>query len=143
MNITTDIRIRYFNKLNGLEHNGVAIPVFDEVVTTSGVSIGGAEVYIVLQDQQSFDAPIQTYCDYDIASEITVRVVTKYGLVGSKRLCEDIAKKVDNLIRNGRVGNHINLKNVELVNSRVISETSLTATAYSCILTYRNTTAYE
>lgn len=140
MNTTTRIRQKYFNALNGLKYDGVEVPIFADLVNPNETIpiIKGAETYIILQDQQTNDASIQTMCDYDLSSFITVRIVTKFGLGGSKINCEDIAKLVDTEIRNGRDNNKIGIKNVILANSHTIVEVGQSNVAFQYILTYNN-----
>lgn len=145
MNAITKIRRKYFQALTGLKYDDIEIPIFSDIVNPNVEApiIKGAETYIVLQDQQINDAPIQTYCAYDLSSAITIRIVTKFGQTGSKINCEDIAYLVDSIIRDGRNGNKIDMKDVKLVNAHTTVEYSQTNTAYQYILTYSNLIEYE
>ena len=64
MDRVTEIRGKVMTALSGYKHNGVAVPVFDEVVNPSVAlpTIAGAQVYIVLQDQQETPNAVQTLC---------------------------------------------------------------------------------
>lgn len=143
MNTTTTIRQKYFQALNGLKYDSIEIPIFADVVNPNVQlpEIKGAETYILLQDQQTNDAN-QVYCDYDVASLITVKVVTKFGLGGSKINCEDIARMIDEVIRNGRDSNNIGVKDVKLVNSFTTTEVTQSSIAFQYVLTYQNTVTY-
>ena len=138
MDRATYIRGEVMSKLTGLQHLGVAIPVFDEFVNPNATipSIGGAqEVYIILQDQQTDMNAVQTVCAPRFNLSMTIRIVTKWGLTGSKKLCEDIGDTVINLLRDDRGASKINgISKVELVTARSISEVSQTNIAFSKIL---------
>ena len=100
MSRSATIRTDIFTSLQGFTHGGELIPVFDEVVNPSVQipSVGGAnEVYVVLQDQQEFYNAVQTVCNPRFNLNLTIRVVTTWGLTGSKILCEEIGEKILNL----------------------------------------------
>ena len=80
MDVTKEIRTRYFQALNGLTYQGVQIPIFVGFLDGSASlpTINGGEVYIVIQDQQVYDSAIQPYCTYNVTSDITIRVVSTY-----------------------------------------------------------------
>ena len=66
---------------------------------------------------------------------MTIRIVTKWGLTGSKKLCEDIGDTVINLLRDDRGASKVDgISNVELVTARSISEVSQTNIAFSKVL---------
>lgn len=140
MNISTIVRGKYFQALSGLKYNNVVIPVFDEVVNPSATIpvINGAECYVILQNQQERDGGMQIYCQYRILADITVKVVTKFGTVGGKKLSEDIADLIDAKIRNGRNGNLISVSNVSVVERSTV-ESSSQHLAFQKILIYTNT----
>ena len=104
MDRVTEIRGKVMTALSGYKHNGVAVPVFDEVVNPSVAlpTIEGAQVYIVLQDQQETPNAVQTLCSPRSNVSLTIRVVTIFGPVGNKKLSEDIGDEVLNLIRDDR-----------------------------------------
>ena len=81
MDTATQIRIAYITTLSGLEYKGKIIPVFDEQVI-KGVPLPAIdraeEVYILLQGQQTIDDSTQTFCDYRLISDMTVKVVTNF-----------------------------------------------------------------
>jgi hypothetical protein len=137
MDRSTIVRMKIFEALNGFEYSGVTIPVFDEVVNpnVSLPSISGAEeVYIVLQDQQQHPSSVQTFCDPRFDLNITIRVVTKWGLVGSKKLCEDIGDAVLSLLRTDRGESKIaGISKILLPVSQSISETTKSNLSYSKI----------
>ena len=140
MNISTIIRGKYITALSGLKYNNVVIPVFDEVVNPSATIpvINGAECYVILQNQQERDGGMQIYCQYRILADITVKVVTKFGTVGGKKLSEDIADLIDAKIRNGRNGNNISVSNVSVIERSTV-ESSSQHLAFQKILIYTNT----
>ena len=140
MNISTIIRGKYITALSGLNYNNILIPVFDEVVNPSVTipTINGAECYVILQNQQERDGGMQIYCQYRILADITVKVVTKFGTVGGKKLSEDIADLIDAKIRNGRNGNFISVSNVSVIERSTV-ESSSQHLAFQKILIYTNT----
>lgn len=138
MDRSTIIRGKVFDVLDGFEFNSVPIPVFDEVVNpnTALPSIGGAqEVYIVVQDQQQSYNSVQTVCNPRFNLNLTIRVVTKWGTVGSKKLCEDIGNSILGLLRDDRCGSKIDgIQKVELYVSRTITEITKNNLSFSKIL---------
>lgn len=123
--------------LSGYEHNGVAVPVFDEVVNPSVAlpTIAGAQVYIVLQDQQETPNAVQTLCSPRSNVNLTIRVVTVFGTVGNKKLSEDIGDEVLDLIRDDRGGSKLSgIKDVELPIARSLSEVTAENISFSKIL---------
>src|SRR5678815_3724752 len=85
----TYIRTKVFEKLNGLTFNGIEIPIFDEYVNPSIPipSINGSnETYIIIQDQYEGYNETQTVCDPRFDLNLTIRVVTTWGNVGSLSL---------------------------------------------------------
>ena len=138
MDRATYIRGEVIGKLTGLKHSGVSIPVFDEFVNPNATipSVGGAqEAYIILQDQQTDMNAVQTVCAPRFNLSMTIRIVTKWGLTGSKKLCEDIGDTVINLLRDDRGASKIDgISHVELVTARSISEVSQTNIAFSKVL---------
>lgn len=140
MNISTIIRGKYITALSGLKYNNVVIPVFDEVVNPSATIpvINGAECYVILQNQQERDDGIQIYCQYRILADITVKVVTKFGTVGGKKLSEDIADLIDSKIRSGRNTNLISVADVSLIERSTV-ESNKDNLAFQKILIYTNT----
>ncbi|MDD2300628.1 MAG: hypothetical protein PHU69_13460 [Fermentimonas sp.] len=126
------------SKWDALNFNNALIPVFDEFVNPKVPipSVGGAqEAYIILQDQQTNMNAVQTVCAPRFNISMTIRIVTKWGLTGSKKLCEDIGDTVINLLRDDRGASKINgISHVELVTARSMSEESQTNIAFSKIL---------
>ncbi len=143
MDVTKEIRTRYFQALKGLTYQGVAIPIFVGFLDDSASLpiIDDGEVYIVIQDQQAYDSASQTYCVYGVTSDITIRVVSKFMKKGTTSIVEDIAMEVDNRIRGTikkRDENVIGVGRVRLSVNRLLVENSDTHTAYSKILIYQN-----
>jgi hypothetical protein len=137
MDRVTEIRGKVMTALSGYKHNGVAVPVFDEVVNPSVAlpTIGGAQVYIVLQDQQQVPNAVQTICYPRNNINLTIRVVTIFGTVGNKKLSEDIGDEVLNLIRDDRGGSKLpGIKDVELPIARSLSEVTAENISFSKIL---------
>ena len=143
MDVTKEIRTRYFQALKGLTYQGVAIPIFVGFLDDSASLpiINGGEVYIVIQDQQAYDSASQTYCVYGVTSDITIRVVSKFVKKGTTTIVEDIAMEVDNRIRGTikkRDENVIGVGRIRLSVNRLLVENSDTHTAYSKVLIYQN-----
>ena len=137
MDKATEVRMKVFQALNGFQFNDVEIPVFDEVVNShaSIPSVGGAQqVYVMLQDQQVVYNPIQTQCASRFDVNLTIKVVTIFGVDGSKKLSEDIGHQLLKLIRDNRGGSKIDgVQRVDLNINRSQNETSLTNVAFSKI----------
>lgn len=143
MDITKEIRTRYFQALKGLTYQGVAIPIFVGFLDGSASLpiINGGEVYIVIQDQQAYDSASQTYCVYGVTSDITIRVVSKFTKKGTTSIVEDIAMEIDKRIRGTikkRDENVIGVGRIRLSVNRLLVENSDTHTAYSKVLIYQN-----
>lgn len=139
MDRATYIRTKVFEKLNGLTFGGVEIPIFDEYVNPSVTipSVNGSnETYIIIQDQYEGYNETQTVCDPRFDLNLTIRVVTTWGNVGSKKLCEDIANEVELLLRDSRGQTTIaGLKQVDLINAQSIAEYADSSISFSKILT--------
>ena len=147
MDVTKEIRTRYFQALKVLTYQGAEIPIFvgflDDSASLPTINGGGVfgEVYIVIQDQQVYDSAIQPYCTYNVTSDITIRVISKFTKKGTTSIVEDIAMEVDNRIRGTvkkRDENLIGVGRVRLSVNRLLVENSDTHTAYSKILIYQN-----
>ncbi len=137
MDRVTEIRGKVMTALSGYTHNGVVVPVFDEVVNPSVAlpTIAGAQVYIVLQDQQETPSAVQTLCSPRSNVNLTIRVVTIFGPVGNKKLSEDIGDEVLDLIRDDRGGSKLSgIKDVELPIARSLSEVTAENISFSKIL---------
>jgi hypothetical protein len=137
MDRVTEIRGKVMTALSGYKHNGVAVPVFDEVVNPSVAlpTIEGAQVYIMLQDQQQVPNAVQTICYPRNNINLTIRVVTIFGPVGNKKLSEDIGDEVLDLIRDDRGGSKLSgIKDVELPIARSLSEVTAENISFSKIL---------
>ena len=139
MDRATYIRTKVFEKLNGLTFNGIEIPIFDEYVNPSVAipSISGSnETYIIIQDQYEGYNETQTVCNPRFDLNLTIRVVTTWGNVGSKKLCEDIANEVELLLRDSRGQTTIaGVKQVDLINAQSIAEYADSSISFSKILT--------
>lgn len=137
MDRITEIRGKVITALSGYTFSGTAVPVFDEVVNPSATipTIGGAQVYIILQDQQQYDNAVQTLCNPRFDVNLTIRVVTIFGPVGNKKLSEDIGDEVLDLLRDDRGGSKLEgVKEIELSVARSLSEVTSENIAYSKVL---------
>ena len=139
MDRATYIRTKVFEKLNGLTFNGIEIPIFDEYVNPSVTipSVNGSnETYIIIQDQYEGYNETQTVCNPRFDLNLTIRVVTTWGNVGSKKLCEDIGNVAINLLRDDRGASLIDgIKEVKLINAQSIPENADSSISFSKILT--------
>ena len=136
MDRITFVRGKVIQALSGYKFNGVAIPVFDEVVNPSIELpvINGAQTYIMLQDQQMIYNAVQTYCNPRFNILLTIKVVTIFGMVGNKKLSEDIGDGIINLLRTDRDGSKLDgIDKIELVTSRSVNEITTERTAFSKI----------
>ena len=136
MDRITFVRGKVIQALSGYKFNGVDVPVFDEVVNPSIELpvINGAQTYIMLQDQQMIYNAVQTYCNPRFNISLTIKVVTIFGMVGNKKLSEDIGDEIINLLRTDRDGSKLDgIDKIELVTSRSVNEVSTERTAFSKI----------
>ena len=138
MDRATEIRGKVLTALGAFKHQNIDIPIFDEVVnpSVSIPKIAGADgVYVLIQDQQEQYSSVQNACNPRFDLNMTIRVVTKWGLVGSKKLCEDIGDTIINKLRDSRGRSLIpDIQKVELVYTRSIAEYSSTNLAFSKVL---------
>lgn len=136
MDRITFVRGKVINALSGYKFNGVAIPVFDEVVNPDIALpvISGAQTYIILQDQQMIYNAVQTYCNPRFNISLTIKVVTIFGNTGNKKLSEDIGNDILNLLRDDRGKSNLSdISEVQLDVSRSMNETTSTRVAFSKI----------
>lgn len=138
MDRATEIRGKVLTAIGTLKHQNIDIPIFDEVVNPS-VSIpkiaGSDGVYVLIQDQQEQYSAVQNACTPRFDLNMTIRVVTKWGIAGSKKLCEDIGDTIINKLRDSRGSSLIpDIQKVELVYTRSIAEYSSTNLAFSKVL---------
>src|SRR5690554_2627874 len=144
MDVIKEIRTRYFQALKGLTYQGVEIPIFVGFLDGSAslpIIDNRGEVYIVIQDQQAYDSATQPYCTYNVTSDITIRVISKFTKKGTTSIVEDIAMEVDNRVRGTikkRDENVIGVGKIRLSVNRLLVENSDTHTAYSKVLIYQN-----
>ena len=141
MDTATQVRIAYFEALKNLEYKGISIPVFDEQVDDESLiaTVDNAEVYILMQSQQTIDNAVQTICDYRLISDMTIKVVTKFIGVGDKSMCENIGFLVNNLIKGKKTDSKLEgIDSIRLDVSRSMFERSNSHTAFSKIFIYRN-----
>ena len=136
MDRITFVRGKVIEALSGYKFNGVAIPVFDEVVNPSIELpvINGAQTYIMLQDQQMIYNAVQTYCNPRFNISLTIKVITIFTKQGAKKLSEDIGDGIINLLRTDRDGSKLDgIDKIELVTSRSVNEITTERTAFSKI----------
>lgn len=136
MDRITSVRGKVIQALSGYKFNGVDVPVFDEVVNPSTTLpvISGAQTYIMLQDQQMIYNAVQTYCNPRFNISLTIKVVTIFGMVGNKKLSEDIGDEIINLLRTDRNDSKLDgIDKIELVTSRSVNEITTERTAFSKI----------
>ncbi|WP_286847086.1 hypothetical protein [Proteiniphilum sp. UBA5463] len=137
MDRSTTIRGAVLTALSGFKHKNTLVPIFDEIVNpnTTIPKIDGAEVYMVIQNQQQYDGQ-HTFCNPRFNLNITLRIVTKWGLVGSKKLCEDIGDAVLALLRDDRGGSKLaGYQKVEMPVSRTMTEITNQNLAFTKIIT--------
>ena len=137
MDISTTIRGQIITALSTLKYTGVSIPVFDEVVNPASTipTVSGAQIYVLIQDQQWTDNAKQTVCNVRTNHSVTIKVVTKWGLVGSKKVCEDIGDNILSLLRTRRGKSLISgADKCEVSVSRTITEQTTSNLAFSKIL---------
>ena len=136
MDRITFVRGKVINALSSYKFNGVAIPVFDEVVNPaiSLPVINGAQTYIMLQDQQMIYNAVQTYCNPRFNISLTIKIITIFTKQGGKKLSEDIGDEIINLLRTDRDGSKLDgIDKIELVTSRSVNEITTERTAFSKI----------
>lgn len=136
MDRITFVRGKVIQALSGYKFNGVAVPVFDEVVNPDVTLpvINGAQTYIILQDQQMIYNAVQTYCNPRFNISLTIKVVTIFGNTGNKKLSEDIGNDILNLLRDDRGKSNLSdISEVQLDVSRSMNETTSTRVAFSKI----------
>jgi hypothetical protein len=142
MDNLTDIRCKVLTALSSLKYSNVDIPVFDEIVPPGATipSVGSAQkVYSIIQGQESFPHS-SNVCEERLSSIFTIRVVTIWGQVGSKKVCEDIGESIDSALRGARdVSNLADVYKLELTLSKSLTESTRDNVAYIKILNYRAT----
>lgn len=138
MDRATDIRGKVLTAIGILRHKTVTIPIFDEVVNPA-IAIpavdGAVGVYVLIQDQQEQYSSIQTVCAPRFDLNMTIRVVTKWGAVGKKKVCEDIADDILSKLRDARGASLIaGIQHVELITARSIAEYTVGQLAFSKVI---------
>ncbi len=138
MDRATDIRGKVLTAIGTLKHKTVTIPIFDEVVNPA-IAIpavdGASGVYVLIQDQQEQYSAIQTVCNPRFDLNMTIRVVTKWGAVGKKKVCEDIADAILSKLRDARGASLIaGIQHVEMITARSIAEYTNSNLAFSKVI---------
>ena len=127
------------NEVSYIQYNGVNIPIFDEVVNPNIPipEVNRAGTYIIIQDQQSSDAAIQHTCGVRLTANLTIKVVTRWGTIGFKNVCENIGSLIDSKLRDLRSNSKLSdVQEVKLSVSRTITETTISNIAFSKIQIY-------
>jgi len=127
------------NEVSYIQYNGVNIPIFDEVVNPNIPipDVNRAGTYIIIQDQQSSDAAIQHICGVRLTVNLTIKVVTRWGTIGFKNVCENIGSLIDSKLRDLRSNSKLSdVQEVKLSVSRTITETTISNIAFSKIQIY-------
>ena len=133
------IKTSTIDEIDFIEYDGINIPIFDEFPNPNVQIplIRKAETYIIIQDQQSQDDAIQNTCSVRLNANITIRVVTRWGSIGFKDVCENIASLIDEKLRTKRNESKLSdIQSVELSISRTQSELTKANLAFSKILIY-------
>lgn len=141
MILATEIRTAYFQALSNLKYKGVSIPIFDEIVNPNVQipNVDNHSIYVILQNQQSYDSANQGLCCYKTTNDITIRIVAiSSGLTGSKKIVEEVAKSIDTLIRIDRDHNKLSFNKIRLSISKSFIEKSDANLAFTQILIYQN-----
>lgn len=141
MILATEIRTAYFQALSSLKYKGVAIPIFDEIVNPNVQIpiIDNHSIYVILQNQQSYDSATQGLCCYKTTNDITIRIVAiSSGLTGSKKIVEEVANSIDTQIRIDRDYNNLSFNKIRLSISKSFIEKSDANLAFIQILIYQN-----
>jgi hypothetical protein len=114
-----ELREAYITKLSTLQISGVTIPVYDEFMGASVASIGYATAYCLVTNQTAQDILIKTGFYNDCS--IQVDIVTKFPKnKGGKKLSEQIANEVLQLIRTGSTSDYPTMANFQIVTCQLL-----------------------
>lgn len=138
------LRTAVYQALSNVVIDGKIIPVFDSNVNpaVSIPVIQGASCYIVMQDQQTTDAPRQNFCKQRYQGSITLRIVTKFATAGATNgnIKDSIADRVKQLMGGPRnkvlTSPYINIQKTSIVTDRNIDEFREGNTALSRVVIY-------
>ena len=114
-----ELREAYITKLSTLQISGVTIPVYDEFMGASVASIGYATAYCLVTNQTAQDILIK--CGFYNDCSIQVDIVTKFPKnKGGKKLSEQIANEVLQLIRTGSTSDYPTMVNFQIVTCQLL-----------------------
>ena len=127
------------NKCLSFNQKSLNVILFITFFITNNISLpsvdGSIATYVVIQDQQEQLNAVQTVDAPRFNLNMTIRVVTKWGTVGKKKLCEDIGDTIINLLRDDRGTSKIDgIDKVLLVTAQSIAETTINNIAFSKII---------
>lgn len=121
---TLELREAYIDKLGTLQILGETIPVYDEFMGATVANIGYAQAYCLVTNQTAQDILIKTGFYNDCS--ITVDVVTKFPKnKGGKKLSEQIANEVLQLIRTGSTSDYPAMTNFQIVTCQLLTNQGL------------------
>ncbi len=121
---TLELREAYIDKLSTLEIMGESIPVYDEFMGATVANIGYAQAYCLVTNQTAQDILIKTGFYNDCS--ITIDIVTKFPKnKGGKKLSEQIANEVLQLIRTGNTSDYPAMTNFQIVTCQVVTNQGL------------------
>jgi hypothetical protein len=137
--LETSREVVNFNDVSYIQYNGINIPIFDEFVNPNIPipEVNKAATYIIIQDQQSSDSAVQHTCAVRLTANLTIKVVTKWGTIGFKNVCENIGSLIDSKLRDLRSNSKLSdVQEVKLSISRTQTEKTLSNIAFSKINIY-------
>jgi len=115
-----ELREAYIDKLSTLQITGVTIPVYDEFMGATVAEIGYAQAYCLVTNQTAQDILIK--CGFYNDCSITIDIVTKYPKnKGGKKLSEQIANEVLQLIRTGNTTDYPSMTNFQIVTCQMLT----------------------
>jgi hypothetical protein len=121
---TLELREAYIDKLGTLQILGETIPVYDEFMGATVANIGYAQAYCLVTNQTAQDILIKTGFYNDCS--ITVDIVTKFPKnKGGKKLSEQIANEVLQLIRTGNTSDYPAMTNFQIVTCQLLTNQGL------------------
>lgn len=113
------LREAYISKLSTLEISGVSIPVYDELMGATVASIGYATAYCLVTNQTAQDILIK--CGFYNDCSIQIDIVTKYPKnKGGKKLSEQIANEILQLMRTGDTTDYPTMTNFQIVTCQLL-----------------------
>lgn len=114
-----ELREAVISKLSTVAITGVTIPVYDEFMGATVAEIGYAQAYCLVTNQTAQDILIK--CGFYNDCSITIDIVTKYPKnKGGKKLSEQIANEVLQLMRTGNTQDYPVMANFQIVTCKLI-----------------------